>query len=59
MIDIRTLEHNFEAVIFDCDGTLVDTPPIYADAWGAGFSLCGKLMDRAWYLVRAGMSEGC
>ncbi|CAN7703355.1 HAD family hydrolase [Neorhizobium tomejilense] len=58
MIDIRTLEHNFEAVIFDCDGTLVDTPPIYADAWGAGFSLCGKLMDRAWYLVRAGMSEG-
>ncbi|MDR9803209.1 HAD family hydrolase [Rhizobium hidalgonense] len=58
MIDILSLENDFEAVIFDCDGTLVHTPPIYADAWSAGFSLSGKAMNQAWYLLRAGMSEG-
>ncbi|MBB4193927.1 beta-phosphoglucomutase-like phosphatase (HAD superfamily) [Rhizobium aethiopicum] len=58
MIDILSLENDFEAVIFDCDGTLVDTPPIYADAWMAGLSLSGKPMNRDWYLLRAGMSEG-
>ena len=57
MIDILSLENNFEAVIFDCDGTLVHTPPVYADAWASGFSLSGKLMSHAWYLARAGMSE--
>ena len=57
MIDILSLETDFEAVIFDCDGTLVHTPPIFADAWSAGFSLSGKVMNQAWYLVRAGMSE--
>ncbi|WP_143540401.1 HAD family hydrolase [Rhizobium chutanense] len=58
MIDIPSLENRFEAVIFDCDGTLVHTPPIYADAWAAGFALSGKLMNQTWYLARAGMSEG-
>ncbi|WP_064692874.1 HAD family hydrolase [Rhizobium aegyptiacum] len=58
MIDILSLEKDFEAVIFDCDGTLVNTPPIFADAWAAGFSLSGKPLNPAWYLVRAGMSEG-
>ncbi|MDK4735208.1 HAD family phosphatase [Rhizobium sp. CNPSo 3490] len=58
MIDILSLENDFEAVIFDCDGTLVDTPPIYADAWAAGLSLSGKPMNRDWYLLQAGMSEG-
>ena len=57
MIDILPLENNFEAVIFDCDGTLVHTPPIYADAWATGFSLSGQLMSHDWYLMRAGMSE--
>ncbi|MDF0661608.1 MULTISPECIES: HAD family phosphatase [unclassified Rhizobium] len=58
MIDILSLENDFEAVIFDCDGTLVHTPPVYADAWAAGFALSGKPMSEAWYLMRAGMSEG-
>lgn len=58
MIDIRSLEHDFEAVIFDCDGTLVDTPPVYADAWMTGLALSGKTMTPDWYLARAGMSEG-
>lgn len=46
-----------EALIFDCDGTLVDTLPIYAGAWAHGFQPSGKAMQREWYLERAGHSE--
>lgn len=45
------------AVIFDCDGTLVDTPPLYARAWAVGFRSSGQEMPAEWYLARAGMSE--
>lgn len=45
------------ALIFDCDGTLVDTLPIYAGAWAHGFSPSGRTMERNWYLQRAGFSE--
>ena len=46
-----------EALIFDCDGTLVDTLPIYASAWAHGFQPSGQSMQRDWYLERAGYSE--
>ncbi|RYF31243.1 MAG: HAD family phosphatase [Comamonadaceae bacterium] len=46
-----------EALIFDCDGTLVDTLPIYAGAWAQGFQPSGRTMERDWYLERAGHSE--
>jgi beta-phosphoglucomutase-like phosphatase (HAD superfamily) len=45
------------AIIFDCDGTLVDSPPLYARAWVAGFRAAGADMAPAWYLARAGLSE--
>lgn len=45
------------ALIFDCDGTLVDTPPVYARAWAAGLRLSGIEMPIPWYMARAGMSE--
>lgn len=45
------------AFIFDCDGTLLDTLPIYAGAWSHGFAPSGVEMKRAWYLERAGLSE--
>ena len=32
------------AIIFDCDGTLVDSPPLYARAWVAGFRAAGADM---------------
>lgn len=44
------------ALIFDCDGTLVDTPPIYARAWAQGLALSGIAMEADWYMARAGMS---
>ncbi len=45
------------ALIFDCDGTLVDSGPVYAQAWAAGFSLSGKVMSLDWYHGRNGLSE--
>ena len=33
-----------KGLIFDCDGTLVDSAPVYAKAWGAGFAVSGAAM---------------
>lgn len=45
------------AIIFDCDGTLVESAPIYARAWAAGFASSGAKMARDWYIQRNGLSE--
>jgi HAD superfamily hydrolase (TIGR01509 family) len=45
------------AIIFDCDGTLVDSAPIYARAWAAGFATAGGEISRDWYFQRNGLSE--
>lgn len=45
------------ALIFDCDGTLVATPDVYAKAWQNSFGEAGHAMEPAWYHERAGMSE--
>ena len=54
---IDALVENARALIFDCDGTLVDTQPVYARAWAAGFGASGAHMDPGWYKARTGMSE--
>jgi len=45
------------ALIFDCDGTLVDTPPLYARAYVQAATAHGVKMTGDWYLARAGLSE--
>nr|WP_294517161.1 HAD family phosphatase [uncultured Rhodopila sp.] len=57
MQDLTTLLAQAGAIIFDCDGTLVNTPPIYARAWMAGLRCSGRAITAEWYLARAGMSE--
>ncbi|MES0883844.1 HAD family hydrolase [Roseibium sp. SCP14] len=57
MKDLETLISKAEALIFDCDGTLVDTPALYAKAWQEAFSNAGADMRPEWYLERAGLSE--
>jgi beta-phosphoglucomutase-like phosphatase (HAD superfamily) len=47
----------FEALIFDCDGTLVATSPVYGRTWATGFRISGKDMPLDWYAPRAGMLE--
>ena len=45
------------ALIFDCDGTLVDSGPVYCEAWATGLRLSGIEMSREWYHERVGLSE--
>ncbi len=47
-----------DAVIFDCDGTLVDTMPLHHRAWRIAFEKFGAPFDFSWELLnqRAGMS---
>ena len=46
-----------DALIFDCDGTLIETASLYARAWASGFALSDKHMSVDWYTARAGLSE--
>ena len=48
---------DIRGLIFDCDGTLVDSAPLYAKAWGAGFAVSGAVMADDWYHDRKGLSE--
>ena len=45
------------ALIFDCDGTLIDSAPLYARAWGASFDEVGHPIEECWYRARNGLSE--
>jgi len=45
------------ALIFDCDGTLVDSAPVYLRAWASGLASSGKTLDETWYRERYGFSE--
>lgn len=57
MADLASHLTHAKALIFDCDGTLVDTPAVYAQAWQEAFAEAGHAMDLDWYHERAGMSE--
>lgn len=49
---------DFAAFIFDCDGTLADSMPLYHRAWRAALSAHGATFDFHWdlFMSRAGMS---
>ena len=51
-----TLPTPFRALIFDCDGTLVDTAPAHYNALTLALSAQGHIMDHAWYMRRAGLT---
>jgi beta-phosphoglucomutase-like phosphatase (HAD superfamily) len=48
----------FSAFIFDCDGTLADSMPLYHRAWRRALSAHGAVFDFTWelFMSRAGMS---
>jgi len=56
-IDFESALGRAKALIFDCDGTLVNSLPVYSKAWGAGFALSGTKMNDHWYQARNGLSE--
>jgi beta-phosphoglucomutase-like phosphatase (HAD superfamily) len=49
-------EGSFDALIFDCDGTLVDTAPAHLHALRAGLGLYGFVMTDEFYYPRAGLT---
>ncbi|XKM43667.1 HAD family hydrolase (plasmid) [Rhizobium ruizarguesonis] len=50
--------YRFKAIIFDCDGTLVDTASLHFEAFKHALALQGKSLDKSWYLSRTGLSAG-
>lgn len=53
---IELIEGEFDGILFDCDGTLVDTAPAHYAALQKIFSGYGFSMDRDWYYERTGLS---
>lgn len=49
---------DFDAFIFDCDGTLADSMPLYHRAWCSALARCGATFDFSWdlFVSRAGMT---
>lgn len=47
---------DFDALIFDCDGTLVDTAPAHLSALRVGLEHYGLTMSDAFYYPRAGLT---
>lgn len=44
-------------MLFDCDGTLVDTVGAHTEAWAAALHLHGRPRDPDWFRSRAGLSS--
>lgn len=47
----------FEALIFDCDGTLVLTADLHFAAIGAALAAQGAVLKRGWYEARTGLGR--
>lgn len=50
-------EGTFAGLIFDCDGTLVDTSPAHLAALRVGLDVYGLTMADEWYYLRGGLTS--
>ena len=57
MSPIDLSSHRFDALIFDCDGTLAQTAPVHYAAFSAATAAFGPPMPEAWYYARLGISR--
>jgi beta-phosphoglucomutase-like phosphatase (HAD superfamily) len=53
---ISLQEGTFAGLIFDCDGTLVDTAPAHLAALQQGLAAHGLTMEKDWYYPRGGLT---
>jgi HAD superfamily hydrolase (TIGR01549 family) len=53
---ISLVEGTFAGLIFDCDGTLVDTAPAHLRALQEGLDVHGLTMTGEWYYPRGGLT---
>ena len=51
------IEPNIEALIFDCDGTLVDSMPLHMRAWKEAFKNAGVYFNEEYLFSLKGMKE--
>jgi beta-phosphoglucomutase-like phosphatase (HAD superfamily) len=54
---IADILKNARAIIFDCDGTLIDSSAIYLRAWKAALATADQKIDESWYFDHSGLSE--
>jgi beta-phosphoglucomutase-like phosphatase (HAD superfamily) len=56
---MRTLEvpQYIRGLIFDCDGTLVDSMPLHMRAWEHAITSIGGLWDQEFFISKKGMPE--
>jgi HAD superfamily hydrolase (TIGR01509 family) len=54
---ISLVEGTFAGLIFDCDGTLVDTAPAHLAALQVGLDAYGLTMAKEWYYPRGGLTR--
>ncbi len=55
-LDLITAE-SFDAVIFDCDGTLIDSADVHTACLQAGTADQGHVMSPQWYAARNGLDR--
>ena len=51
-----SLDEPYAGLIFDCDGTLVDTAPIHFFSVNEAMRPLGFEMSREWYFARVGLT---
>ncbi len=57
MPTIDLTEYTFDAIIFDCDGTLVNSAPVHFKAFQVALERQGAVLEHGWYLERLGLSR--
>jgi len=50
-------QYTFDAIIFDCDGTLVNSAPLHYSAFQAALQQQNASLDRSWYMQRLGLTR--
>ena len=56
MLNIK-INDDIKALIFDCDGTLVDSMPLHMKAWKESFNYFNQLFDYDYLYSLKGMKE--
>lgn len=55
MIDLSA--YSFDAIIFDCDGTLVNSAPLHFRAFQIALAQQGASLEKSWYMDRLGLAR--
>ena len=57
MSSFDTSDYFYKAIIFDCDGTLVNSAPLHFSAFQTALRKQGVVIDHDWYMERLALSR--